>query len=89
MNGWIDDSDLPKLQSIQLDEFALRGDERDDRTTISSKPFNFKNTLTVRSEIEWADEWIDLPSLTEFNGDEGNFLNIGSAILESKDLVFD
>ena len=42
MNGWIDDSDLPKLQSIQLGLDTLDGDHRADR----------KNTLTMRSEIE-------------------------------------
>ena len=95
LNGWIDDSDLPKLQSIQLGYYALRGDERYDRTTINNLPFNFKNTLTMRSEIEWVDERIDLPSLTRFKGDGGiigdsyNFFNIGSVILESSDLVFD
>ena len=52
MNGWIDDSDLPKLQSIQLGWFALDGDDRGDRRTISNPPYNFKNTLTMRSEIE-------------------------------------
>ena len=52
MNGWFDDSDLPKLQSIQLGSWALDGDERDDRTTISDEPYNYKNTLTMRSEIE-------------------------------------
>ena len=52
MNGWIDDLDLPKLQSIQLGEGALNGDWRDDRKTISDKPYNYKNTLTMRSEIE-------------------------------------
>ena len=52
MNGWIDDSDLPKLQSIQLDEYALHGDDRDDRQTISDEPYNYNNTLTMRSEIE-------------------------------------
>ena len=52
MNGWIDDSDLPKLHSIRLDYDALHGDERDDRKTISKAPFNYKNTLTMRSEIE-------------------------------------
>ena len=26
MNGWIDDSDLPKLQSIRFGEHALAGD---------------------------------------------------------------
>ena len=43
----------------------------------------------MRSEIEWVDEWIDLPSLTEFKGDYYNFIYIGSVILESMDLVFD
>ena len=52
MNGWIDDSDLPKLQSIQLDPWALQGDNDNDRKTISDEPFNYKNTLTMRSEIE-------------------------------------
>ena len=52
MNGWIDDSDLPKLQSIRLDGCALDGDIGDDRKTISNEPFNYKNTLTMRSEIE-------------------------------------
>ena len=52
MNGWIDDSDLPKLQSIQLAIGALLGDDRDDRKTINTEPFNYKNTLTMRSEIE-------------------------------------
>ena len=52
MNGWIDDSDLPKLQSIQLGGYALSGDARDDRETINDKPYNYNNTLTMRSEIE-------------------------------------
>ena len=52
MNGWIDDSDLPKLQSIQLDDEALLGDDCDNRKTISTEPYNYKNTLTMRSEIE-------------------------------------
>ena len=52
MKGWIDDSDLPKLQSIQLGDGALNGDGRDDRKTISYLPYNYKNTLTMRSGIE-------------------------------------
>ena len=51
MNGWNDDSDLPKLQSIQLNGGALDGDYDDDRKTISDEPYNLKNTLTMRSEI--------------------------------------
>ena len=87
LNGWIDDSDLPKLQSIQLNVFALQGDER--LSTISDAPYNYKNTLTMRSEIEWNDEWIDLPSLTSFRGDGDNFASIGSVILESSHSVID
>ena len=52
MNDWNDDSDLPQLQSIRLGEFALQGDDGDDRKTISNKPYNYKNTLTMRSDIE-------------------------------------
>ena len=52
MNGWIDDSDLPKLQSIRLGGVVLDGDGRDDRKTISKEPYNYKNILTMRSEIE-------------------------------------
>ena len=52
MNEWNDDSDLPKLQSIQLDRWALDGDKRDNRKTIRDEPYNYKNTLTMRSEIE-------------------------------------
>ena len=88
-NGWIDDSDLPKLQSIQLGRWALQGDGRDDRKTINNSPFNYKNTLTLRSKNEWNDEWRDLPSLTQFKGDGLNFEFIGSVILESIDLVCD
>ncbi|KAK8792582.1 hypothetical protein WA588_005074 [Blastocystis sp. NMH] len=65
---------LPKLQSIQLDQCALQGDDRDDRKTISNLPYNYKNTLTMRN----------LPSLIEFKGgDRDNFTNIGSVILEN------
>ena len=52
MNGWIDDSDLPKLQSIQLSAWALAGDGGDYRKTISDIPYNYENTLTMLSEIE-------------------------------------
>ena len=56
MNGWNDDSDLPKLQSIQLGSFALNGDNRDGRKTVRYSPYNYKNTLTMRSEVERNDE---------------------------------
>ena len=56
MNGWSDDLDLPKLQSIQLGQWTFVGDEGADRKTISTEPYNYKNTLTMRSEIERVDE---------------------------------
>ena len=52
MNEWIDDSDLPKLQFIQLDNGALEGDWRDSRKTTDYPPYNYKNTLIMRSETE-------------------------------------
>ena len=87
LNEWVDYSDLPELQSIVLGSYALNGDNRDDRKTISDEPYNYNNTLTMRSEIEWVDKWIDLPSLTTFKGDGGNFEYTGSVILESSHLV--
>ena len=44
------------LQSIRLGSWAFRGDSREDRTTVNTEPYNYKNTLTMRSEIEWSDE---------------------------------
>ena len=44
------------LQSIQLGEFALQGDWRDDRKTISTLPYRYKNTLAMRSENGGVDE---------------------------------
>ena len=84
-NGWSDDSDLPQLQSIQLDSKVFRGDDGDERKSICDVPYNYKNTLTMKSEIEWNDEWIDLPSLTSFNGNGENFEYFGTVILESPD----
>ena len=56
MIEWIDDSDLPKLQSIQLGSFALDGDDSDDQRMISKIPYNYKNTLTMRSDNERIDK---------------------------------
>ena len=52
MSEWIDCADLPKLQSIQLGISALEGDDRDNRKTISKEPYNYKNTLTMKSAID-------------------------------------
>ena len=45
----IDHSDLPKLQAIRLSIWALAGDGRDDRKTIDVAPYNYKNTLSMKS----------------------------------------
>ncbi len=52
MNGWIDDSDLPKLQSIQLASWTFEGDGGDDQKTMNSLTYYFKNMLTMQSGIE-------------------------------------
>ena len=79
---------MSKLQSIQLGQYALYGDDDADRTTIDEKPYNYKNTLTMRSNVDRVNEWIDLPSLTSFSGN-GNFYAIGSVTLESTHLAID
>ena len=83
MNEWIDDRDLPKLKTIQLGGSNFEEDRRDDRKGISDIPYNYKNTLTMRSETKWDDEWIDLPSLVEFKGNNYDFQYIGIVLLES------
>ena len=50
MNGWIDDSDLPKLQSIELGSLALGGDHREKQESDYYPPY--RNTLIMRSEID-------------------------------------
>ena len=86
MNGWFDYSDLQKLQSIHLFESAIYGDWRDEQKTISDEPYNYNNTLTMRSDCDYHHEWIDLPSLTTFNGNGTNFYTMGSVVLESNQL---
>ena len=49
MNGWIDDSDLPKLQSIQLGDCTLNGNHRDDRKTIEDEPYNYPDGSPVNN----------------------------------------
>ena len=46
-----DESDLPSLQSIQLGNNALQGDSGDKRKMITEEPYNYRNTMTMRSEI--------------------------------------
>ena len=78
--------DLPRLTSILLMRGAFCGDHSDDRQSIDQPPYNYKNSLIMRS---WFAYWlilIDLPSLTIISGDDDNFAYIGSVVLES--LVF-
>ena len=76
---------MPKLQSIHLGYMALHGDDRDDRKTIEKEPYNFNNTLIMKSVGRGWIEWTDLPLLTSYKGIERNYGNIGSVILESSD----
>ena len=84
-----DEADLPALQSIELDRSAMAGDWRDDRKTNQRSPFNWKNTLVMRSWDVWWSESIDLPSLTSFKGSTYNFENIGPVVLESSNVSGD
>ena len=54
--GGFTDSDLPKVQSIQLGWATLEGDSSNDRKMMDHEPFNYKNTLTMRSQSERKDE---------------------------------
>ena len=49
MSKQIDDSDLRKLQSIQLGFHALDGD---DGNTSINPSYNYKNTLALKSAID-------------------------------------
>ena len=67
----------------------MAGDDDDNQKTISTEPYNYKNTLVMRSKIWWNDELSDLPSLISFKGNLMSFERIGSVILESSGLVVD
>ena len=43
---------MPSLQSIQLGDYALQGDGSDKQKMITEQPYNYRNTLTMRSEKE-------------------------------------
>ena len=89
MSESADEADLPLLQSIELGGSALAGDWRDDRKTSQRSPFNWKNSLVMRSGDLCGSEWIDLPSLISFKGNTYNFENIGPVVLESSDVCVD
>ena len=84
----IDHSDLPKLQSIWLGFYALEGNDRDNNKTINEEPYNYKNTLSMKSNHSLIfTHQSDLPNLTIFIG-TCNFKNVGSVILESSFSTF-
>ena len=83
--GEYDDLDLPQLHSIELDYCTLRGDERDEQKALEEKPYNYKNTLIMKSGCGMTRIMIDLPSLTSFKSYRCNFQFVGSVTLESTD----
>ena len=83
--GEYDDLDLPQLHSIELDYCALRGDERDEQKALEEKPYNYKNTLIMKSGCSVIGVMTDLPSLTSFKSYRCNFQFVGSVMLESTD----
>lgn len=48
MDETIAESDLPRLQSIELGKSTLEGNLRGERWTMEDGMFNFKNTLTMK-----------------------------------------
>lgn len=48
----VHDSDLPKLQSIELGTLTFSGDCRNGRMTIQEKPYYSMNTLLMRSLLQ-------------------------------------
>ena len=52
MNRVNNNVDLPKLEIITLENSALAGDDNADRKTNNTAPYNYKNTLTMRSVTE-------------------------------------
>lgn len=42
---------MDQLGNVELGEDALRGNGSDSRKTIAEEPFNYKNTLTMRSFV--------------------------------------
>ena len=73
--------DLPLLQSVKLGDLAFLGDY--NRKTINEYPYNYNNTMTMKSDSNWQNVYLDLPSLISFVGGRGNYLYFGSVIFES------
>lgn len=78
----MNDSDLPQLFSIAIKDDALCGDCSMACQSFDP-PYNYKNSLTMKSGTEWINGPADLPSLTEFKGASCVFRFIGLVALES------
>lgn len=63
MKGMTDNPDLSKLQSIELEYSACRGDSDSSRRMMKGERYNYKNTLTMRSNVcvERSNGMISLP----------------------------
>ena len=53
--GEYDRVDLPKLQSIRLQDNTFEGCNDDDQKTMEDEPYGYQNTLTMKSESEYAE----------------------------------
>ena len=74
--------DLPLLQSVKLGNKAFGGDS--NRKTINEYPYNYNNTMIMKSDGNWQNEYLDLPSLISFvGGGSENYRYFGSIVLES------
>lgn len=74
---------LPELDTIQFyGDYTLQGDSNQNTTSIA--PYNFTNTMTMKSETKNSNERLDLPSLAQIKGQKYHFQNIGIVILESE-----
>ena len=88
--------DLPKLHTISFDDdgvCALAGDYRDNRKTVINGHESYDNTLIMKSKLKWNEmkcelcfdnNCLDLPSLTQIQGD-CDYIHgyMGYVILES------
>ena len=71
---------------IDFASHAFEGNAEENRQTIRDEPYNYKNTLTMKSWIRSSNRRIDLPLLVSFTGDNYIFHYVGSAFLESNEL---
>ena len=73
--------DLPLLQLVKLGYSAFRGDS--NRKTINEYPYNYNNTMIMKSDGIWQNVYLDIPSLISFVGGSENYHYFGSVVLES------